>query len=428
MDIFETIKLDPNNAGMGTGPQDIITPAVNNVFAKTEGLSILNSLKGTNEPVATEPKEGEVKAIDAPEKIVAPGKSNTDLSILDIMDPTAQTDQGDEQTEEGTESKAGRPKMSKDSMVNYLAEKIKEGTFEVYDDYDDKTPIEDYLAALPEKDRQKLLDTNIKATREKEKDELKKEVFESLPGSLQYIADAIAKGATEEDLPNLYAALLRVEQVRQLDINDENDQEVIAYTYLQATNFGNQQQIQEQVNEWKTDGKLEAKAKQFKPNLDQMQEQQVQYQMQQVEEQRKQQEEIQRYYVQNVIDALKPGDLHGIKLDRKKQAEYFDRLTKTFPSPLSGKPVNSLGAALERIQFSDEPDYKLLIHADMLLNDPKGYWEMIKQMGRNEANIETERKLKSAQASRTQSTTYEEPETPQIKKKGLVRQKNPFER
>ena len=81
MDIFETIKLDPNNAGMGTGPQDIITPAVNNVFAKTEGLSILNSLKGTNEPADTEPKEGEIKPIDAPEKVVAPGKTNTDLSM-----------------------------------------------------------------------------------------------------------------------------------------------------------------------------------------------------------------------------------------------------------------------------------------------------------------------------------------------------------
>ena len=108
----------------------------------------------------------------------------------------------------------------------------------------------------------------------------------------------------------------------------------------------------------------------------------------------KQQKAMLDYYNTNVVEALKDGDLNGMKLDRKRQAEFYNRLTVAKPSPISGKPVNSIGEALERIQFSDNPNYKLLIHVDWMLNDPEGYWAAIKQIGKNEGGVEIERKLK----------------------------------
>lgn len=428
-DEIRSIAMNPDNVGMGTGPSDIITPSVNNPFGKMGDISILDTIGGAKTEPTTETNATDTTdATDAPKTSDVPIVANTTLSIIDQIDTTDPGDEHQDTPEEGEENKGGRPKVSKDAMISYLAEKISSGEFEAYEDYDEKTPIHEYLSSLSDKDRNKLIDSNLEQRRNKDFESIRTEVLQSLPGSLQYAAEAVARGATEADLQDIYTALLRVEQTRALDVADENDQEVIAFSYLQATGFGNgnRQIIQDQVNEWKTDGKLELKAGQFKPMLDQMQEQQVQYQMQQVEEQRREQEELQRYYTQNVIDALNTGDLDGIKLDRKKQAEFYDRLTKVYPSPISGKPVNSLGAALEKIQFSDQPNYKLLVHLDWLANDPQGYWNMMKQLGKNEANVETERKLKSAQASRTQTTAYDEPEAPQIKKKGIIRQVNPF--
>lgn len=417
---IEQLNVNPDNGGMGTGPSDILVPKINDVFAKTTSLSLLDSL---------EPKENEEPSTPEKEPATDPEKitSASGLSILNEISNLSQEEGGPGEPEEGSK---GRPKSDRNIMVNFLKTKIEAGQFETYSDYDEKTPLDEYLSKLPEKDLVSLAEMNLEAQKEKEKVSLRNEVFESLPGSLQYVAHAVANGATEHDLQDIYAALLRVEQTRALDVTDETDQETIALTYLQATGFmeGDMQAIQEQVHEWKTDGKLEGKVKQFKPKLDQMQEEQVQYQLAQQEEMRRQQAELAAYYNQNVVEALKTGDLNGIKLDRKRQAEFYDMLTIVKPSPLSGKPVNALGAALERIQFSEQPDYKLLMEATWLLNNPTEYRNALMQMGKNQGAIDVEKKLKSAEVSRTQSQSYEEPEQPSIKKKGLVRQINPFKR
>lgn len=418
---IEQLNVNPDNGGMGTGPSDILIPKINDVFAKSTSLSLLDSLEPEKKE---EPETSEKQTSKEPDTIT----SAAGLSILNEISNLPEDERGgSDGSEEGGK---GRPKSDRNIMVNFLKSKIEAGQFETYSDYDEKTPLDEYLSKMPEKDLVSLAEMNLEAQKEKEKGSLRNEVFESLPGSLQYVAHAVANGATEHDLQDIYAALLRVEQTRALDVTDETDQETIALTYLQATNFmdGDPQAIQEQVIEWKTDGKLEGKVKQFKPKLDQMQEQQVQYQLAQQEEMRRQQAELAAYYNDNVVEALKTGDLNGIKLDRKRQAEFYDMLTIVKPSPLSGKPVNALGAALERIQFSEEPDYKLLMEATWLLNNPTEYRNALMQMGKNQGAVEVERKLKSAQVSRTPSQSYEEPEEPQIKKKGLVRQINPFKR
>jgi hypothetical protein len=417
---IEQLDLNPDNGGMGTGPSDILIPKVNDVFAKTTSLSLLDSL---------EPKEREEVEPASKESFEKP--EPTTKSTFDIVEEISRLN-GEEggSSEDPEEGGKGRPKSDRNIMVNFLKGKIEAGHFETYADYDEKTPLSDYLSKMPEKDLVSLVDMNLEAQKEKEKTSLRNEVFESLPGSLQYVAHAVANGATEHDLQDIYSALLRVEQTRALDVTDETDQETIALTYLQATGFmdGNPQSIQEQVAEWKNDGRLEGKVKQFKPKLDQMQEEQVQYQLAQQEDMRRQQAELAAYYNDNVVNALRTGDLNGIKLDRKRQAEFYDMLTIVKPSPLSGKPVNALGAALERIQFSEEPDYKLLMEATWLLNNPDEYRNALMQMGKTKGAVEVEKKLKSAEVSRTQSQSYEEPEQPSIKKKGLLRQINPFKR
>jgi len=420
--LTEEVKVDSNNGGFGTGPEDILIPKSTSIFNTGGNTSFLEAIQDVT------PKDNSVSTgvVETKEEVIpssnlTPDTKGGSLAALLAGDETPIEEEGEDA---GTGK--GRTKLDKSAMVGYLKGKIEAKEYETYDDYDEKVPLDEYLSKLSEKDLTGLIDSNWKMKEDNMRSELRKEVFESLPGSLQYAAAAVAQGATEHDLQDIYAALLRVEQTRALDVSDENDQESIALTYLQATNFGDQKEIAEQVNEWKENGQLEKKVKQFKPKLDQMQEQQVQYQLQQQEEYSRQQQELQQYYTDNVYTTLKKGDVGGLKLDKKKQQEFYNGLTTVRQSPLSGKPVNSLGARLEEIQFSDKPDFELLMEVNWLLNDKEGYRNALIQLGKNDGVLETERKLKSAQQTRSLAEAEDTPERG-IKKNKIVKQNNIFQ-
>lgn len=191
-----------------------------------------------------------------------------------------------------------------------------------FDDYDEtKESLDDYLSKLGEKDVEELWQANIDNLKSEVASQTPKEFFESLPEELQYAAKYVADGG--QDLKGLFAALAQVEQVREMNPDDENDQEMIVRQYLQATNFGSSDEIEEELSTWKDIGALEKKAKQFKPKLDRMQEQIVQAQLQEQEQRRQQQEAASQAYVQNVFEALRPAEINGLKLDKKHRLSYI---------------------------------------------------------------------------------------------------------
>ena len=248
-----------------------------------------------------------------------------------------------------------------------------------FDDYDEsKQTLDDYLANLGEKDVEELWQANIDNLKQEVAAETPAEFFESLPEELQYAAKYVADGG--QDLKGLFQVLAQVEEVRQLDPTDDNDQEGIVRSYLQATNFGSQEEIEEEVNSWKDLGVLEKKAKQFKPKLDQMQEQMVQAKLAEQEYRKQQQEEAADMYVRNVFETLRPAEINGIKLDKKTQAHLYSGLVQPQYPSISGKPTNLLGHLLEKYQFVD-PNYPLIAEALWLLSDRAGYYQLGSESG-----------------------------------------------
>ena len=231
-----------------------------------------------------------------------------------------------------------------------------------------------------------------------------------------------------QDMKGLFAALARVEQVKSLDPEDEDGQIAITRSYLQATNFGTQDVIEEQIAEWKEDGKLEKKAKTFKPTLDEMQKEQVEYQLQQQAEWNRQQREAAQMYVTNVGQALGKGDLNGIKLDRKTQSMLYEGLTNVAYPSASGKPTNLLGHLLDRIQYV-EPNFELLAEITYHLADPEGFKNNVRQQGKNVATTEITKKLKTEQMNNSNGVAFdpEDIETKSTKRK-LSKPRNLFER
>lgn len=414
----EVVDLDKLFPGVDTS--DVLTSKVPNILSNDKDMSFLDKTvpaKGNDDETDPTPESNPAK----PKPVVNETEANK------ILDAIGKDDEDDDDEEGGVQGNTGRPKSDKNALAGYLKQKIEAGEFSAFEDWDEKKQtIDEYLSKQSEKTLQQLLDANWESKERELLERTPQEFFEALPEELQYAARYAMEGGT--DMKSLFAALARVEQVRELDPDDEDGQVIIARNYLQATNFGTQEEIEEEITNWKESNRLEKKAKDFKPKLDQMQQQQVEYQLAQQAEFNRQQREAAQMYVANVGQALQKGDLNGIKLDRKTQAMLYEGLTNVAYPSASGKATNLLGHMLDRIQYV-EPNFELLAEVTYLLADPDGYRNSIRQQGKNVAVTETVKKLKTEQIQNNGSYGIDDvEENNKPSKKKLFKPKNIFEK
>jgi hypothetical protein len=366
-----------------------------------------------------------------------------DLSFLDKEDDEEKTDeevkeeakevfkeldkeflnQEDEEEVAKPRSDRGRPRTEKSGLVEFLKKRIESSEMFAFDDYDEKKEsLDDYLGRLSEKDIDELWKANVDNMKHEVASQTPQQFFEALPEELQYAAKYVADGGS--DLKGLFKALAQTEEIKSLDPTDENDQENIIRSYLQATKFGTGEEIEEEIDTWKDLGVLDKKAQKFKPKLDKMQEQIIQSKIKEQEYLKRQQEEAAEAYMQNVFETLRPGELNGLKLDKKTQALLYTGLVQPQYSSMNGRPTNLLGHLLERYQFV-EPNYSLIAEALWLLSDPDSYRSELKKQGKNAAVEQTVRQLKTEQSKKSYSSHYEEEEE---RPRKIARQQNIFKR
>jgi hypothetical protein len=384
------------------GADDILTApesAKTTVFSKPKDLD--TTFLETKAAIAADAGEKEEPKIN----VEAAKEALTQILDNDLLD-------------EDTKSSPGRPKVDKSGLVDTFSKLIEEGMIVPFDD---EKPLDEYST----KDWKELLQANFEERENKVKQQVPASFFNSLPDELKAAYKYISDGG--EDLKGLFRALSHVEEVRQLDPRDEQDQEQIARQYLRATNFGTEDEIEEEIETWKDLGNLGKKANQFKPKLDKMQEQVINYQLQQQEQFKVQQEEAANQYIDNVYVTLKDGHLNGLRLDKKTQAFLFTELTQPKYQSLQGKGTNLLGHLLERYQFV-EPRYDLVAEALWLLADPTSYKSQIMQAAKNEVAQDTVRKLKTEEARKLSSTQMTEDEDRKPAKRTIPRQQNIFKR
>ena len=392
----QQVDVDIDNWLGAPGAESVVTPSIGeateikpNIFStKKQDLSFLDK----EEDDDREKTEDEVKE-EAKEVF-----KELDKEFLNE----------EEQEEKPKSSDRGRPRTDKSGLVEFLKKRIESNEMFAFDDYDEKKEsLDDYLSRLGEKDLDELWKANIDNLKNEVASQTPQQFFESLPEELQYAAKYVADGG--QDLKGLFQALAQTEEIRSLNPVDDNDQEMIIRSYLQATQFGSPDEIEEEIETWKDLGVLEKKAKQFKPKLDQMQEQVVQAKIQEQEYHKQQQEQAAQAYMQNVFEALKPAEINGLKLDKKTQAQLYSGLVQPQYPSINGRPTNLLGHLLERYQFI-EPNYPLIAEALWLLSDPDSYRSELKKQGKNAAVEQTVRQLKTEQARKNSSTHYEEEE------------------
>jgi len=406
----QQVDLDIDSWLGAPGADSIVTPAKDekpSIFSqKVQDFSFLDEEDNDDSSDDNTKDTGEKKLVT---------KEDTDSLLKELTD--------DEDDSFESKSKGGRPKTEKSGLVEFLKKRIESKEMFAFDDYDEKKQsLDEYLGGLGEKDVEELWQANIDNLKQEVAAKTPQEFFESLPEELQYAAKYVADGG--QDLKGLFQALAQVEQVREMDPTDENDQEGIVRSYLQATGFGTADEIEEEVSTWREIGSLEKKAKQFKPKLDQMQEEFVQATLAEQESKKEQQEHAAQAYMQNVFEALRPAEINGLKLDKKTQAQLYSGLVQPQYPSISGRPTNLLGHLLEKYQFV-EPNYPLIAEALWLLSSPDEYRSSLTKQGKNQAVEQTVRQLKTEQSRKNVSTYQEEEET---RTRKISRPQNIFKR
>lgn len=332
---------------------------------------------------------------------VKPDAATTTAALAEL---DAELELEDDQTIE--KQKGGRKKIDKSGLVETFSKLFEDGTLAPFED---EKPLEEYSV----KDWQDLISANLEEKEKALREQTPKEFFESLPEELQFAAEYFAKGGT--DIKGLFRVLSQVEEVRELNPAIPEHQETIVRQYLQATNFGNgdNELIEEQVQEWLESGNIVKKASQFKPKLDAMQEEVIQGKLAQQEQFRAEQQKKKEEYMDNIYNTLKPAEINGIKIDAKRQKFLWEELTSVKYQSMTGRPTNLLGKLLEDHQFSKTPRYDLIAETLWLLSDPEDYKESIRKQAKNEVTQETVRKLKTEEARKIASTVKEDDEEEQ---------------
>ena len=384
MDLDQILNIGDSVMLPATGASESAKPSV--FSRKTEDLSFLDKPEKITEPTKVDSNA----APDGKTTTAAPSVSKEDID--EIINTTSE----DEEIK-----KTGRPTLQKEGLVE-LTNKLIEKKLLV--PFDDDKPIDKYTL----QDFEELIEANFSEKEKSLGSEVTQQFFQALPEEFQFAYKYISDGGT--DLKGLFRTLAQVEEVRQMDPSNEGDAKHIVRSYLQATNFGTPEEIEEEITAWEDRGEIEAKAGKFKPKLDAMTERQVAYKLQQQEALRRQQAEQAQHYMDSVYKILEPGDLNGIKLDRKTQNLLFTGLTQVNYPSVSGRPTNLLGHLLEKYQYV-EPNHSLLSEALWLLADPDGYKSKVRENTKKEVVAETVRKLKSEEKNKISSYTPDD-ETP----------------
>ena len=411
----QQVDLDIDSWLGAPGADSIVTPSTGNPTGETTELKPNIFSKEKQDLSFLDKEDDEDDSSKDDEKDKAP-------KVISKEETNHLIDNLDSEEDEDTKGKAGRPKTDKSGLVGFLKKRIESKEMFAFDDYDEtKQDLEEYLGTLGEKDIEELWQANVDNMKSEVAAKTPKEFFESLPEELQYAAKYVMDGGT--DLKGMFQALSAVEQVRELDPAKENDQEHIVRQYLQARGES-AEDIEDELSTIKDLGTLEKKAKQYKPKLDQMQEEIVQSQIAEQENRKQQQEHAAEAYMKNVFEALRPSEINGLKLDKKTQAQLYSGLVQPQYPSISGRPTNQLGHLLEKYQFV-EPNYPLIAEALWLLSDPETYRQNLVKQGKNQAVEQTVRTLKTEQ-SRKNSSTHQEDDEPRSKK--LARPTNIFKR
>ena len=305
--------------------------------------------------------------------------------------------------------------------MDFLKSNIESGKYVNYNDYNEGEDLVAYLSKLTLEDQIALHNDNLDRIEKAAAAKGPEQYIQSLDPKIQA---AIYYSNLGQDPTPYLQAQYQLDNIANANLEDESVQEYIVKSHLTNTKFGTPEQIDQEIQNIKDGGRLEDKSKQFHPHLVALDQQRVQHMERQAEYEAQQRQLQYDEYTTGIYKALETGEIAGIKLDKKTQESlYYGLITPQYPDR-NGNPTTELGALLDKHQFV-EPNYALLAEVTLLMRDPEGYREKIRQQGANVQTQQTVRQLKTEQARQLQPVEHTENK---VQKNGIQRRGTIFQR
>lgn len=356
-------------------------------------------------------KSEETSSKDNEEDTEEESKTISKKEVNEVLAPPAE-----ESTTEEPINKGGRPT----GIVSATKNLIDKGLLLPFDD---GKKVDEYTT----EDFEELIAANMEQIQNNVQTALPQEFFGNMPEEMQQAYNYIANGGT--DLKALFGALASSNEIKELDVKNEQHQKYAIRSYLTATGYGTPEEIEDEIYSLEDRGELEKKAKMFKPKLDAMQQEILNQKLAEQEKQAKLRAEQSQNYIESVYSALEPGKLGDLAVDSRVQNMLYSGLVQSNYPSINGKQTNLLGHLLEKYQWV-EPNHGLIAEALWLLADPDGYKTNVKGVGSKEEQKKTLRALKTEQSTKStmNQTTEAEPTAKRVapKRGGISRQKKNF--
>lgn len=318
-------------------------------------------------------------------------------AVAAIVDQSLEEEEEDDADDNTQVNKGGRPRLSKDAMIEAANRLIDKG---VLQPFDDGKPLADYTVD----DFEELIQANISSQTSEVAQNAPVQLFQQLPEEVQAVIHYALNGG--QDIKSVFSQLAKAQETFDLDVTNEQDQETIARQYLNVSGFGSVEEIEDEINVLKDRGDLAKYAERYKPKLDARQAEVIEKRLKDQQAAQVRKNEMEKKYHDVVYNTLNSNNLNGIPLNNKVQTMLYYGLTDaTKYQDSKGNPTNALGYLLEQHQFGEKANPSLVAEALWLLADPVNYRNSVKQLGANVANSNTVRQLRTEEASRNASST-----------------------
>ena len=296
------------------------------------------------------------------------------------------------------------------TFLTALEELAKDNIIDLYEDYEIKT-LDDVKL---------LIEDNIKSKLEGVNQNIFEERLQFLPPQFQSIVKYGLNGGS--DVQSLLQSWANVENVYTTDISTDAGREQVVREYLQLTNYGTIETINEDIQTWKDLGKLESRANAYKPKLEEYHMQTVAAKEQEALQFQQQKEQYFTEYTNAVGKVLSQETVNGLPLDKTVRQYIFDNSQPIYQSIITGEPIDALQAAVENLKFGQNADPAFYSEALLFLTQPEVYKEyLVTQLKTDLAQTKERTLRKKVQADVTGNNLENVPQARANNKKDNLR-------
>lgn len=269
-----------------------------------------------------------------------------------------------------------------DNLKNAINSLAEEGVLDLYENHEIKT-LDDVKLLLKDNIEDKLSAIN---------ENIFEESLQSLPPQFQSVIKYGLSGGT--DLTSLMQAWADVEKTYNTDISTDEGKEEVVREYLQRTNYGTKEMIEQDIQTWKDLGKLDSKAEMYKPKLEEYHMTRVAQQEQMAQHQAQQEQMYYQQYTDAVGQVLAQNELNGIPVDDSIRQYIYQNSMPVYQSQLTGEPIDALQAVVEELKFGEGADPSFYSELMLFATQPQLYKEKLMTQLRTEMAITKERTLR----------------------------------